>query len=308
MSRKTCEEISLKCPVELTLYGYYPNLGVNSMFVAIFGLCFIAQVGMGTFRRTWTFLLAMGFATVGECIGYAGRVMMNANPWDSAGFKTQICCLVLAPSFLAAAIYLTLKHVVLYCGPEHSRLKPRLYPWVFIGCDLGSIVLQACGGGVAAAAGDEGTKNRQKLLDAGNGLIIAGIGFQIATMTACAILMTDFYRRFRKAKKQSLRSDGMVSTASDWEKNRNNPAVKRNFRLFIVAIMIAFFATLIRCVYRMPEMAGLSADDRGWGNKLMRQEVEFLLLDGMMIATACVLLTVFHPGFFFPPMRMFKKT
>lgn len=224
----------------------------------------------------------------------------------------QICCLVLAPSFLAAAIYLTLKHVVLYCGPEHSRLKPRLYPWVFIGCDLGSIILQACGGGVAAAAPDPGDSNmspkkRQQLLDAGNGLIIAGIGFQIATMTACAILMSDYYRRFSKARKQAIKSAGMLTTESDWEKNRSNPAVKRNFRIFIIAVTIAFFTTLIRCVYRMPEMAGLSNDDRGWGNELMRKEKEFLLLDGMMIAIACVCLTVFHPGYFFPPMRMFKK-
>jgi hypothetical protein len=224
----------------------------------------------------------------------------------------QICCLVLAPSFLAAAIYLTLKHVVLYCGPEHSRLKPRTIPWVFIGCDLGSIVLQAVGGGTAAAAPDASSANvdekkRQALLDAGNGLIIAGIGFQIATMTACAILMTDYYRRFSRAKKQALRSNGDFSTESNWEKNRTNPAIKRNFRLFIGAVSVAFVTTLIRCVYRMPEMAGLSNDDRGWGNKLMRRETEFLILDGMMIAIACVCLTVFHPGYFFEPMRMFKK-
>lgn len=49
--------------------------------------------------------------------------------------------------------------------------------------DLGSIILQAIGGGVAAAAGDRGDDRDQVLLDAGNGLIIAGIGFQIATMT-----------------------------------------------------------------------------------------------------------------------------
>lgn len=307
MSRRTCEEVSAICPVELTLYGYRPDLAANSVLLAIFGICFIGQVAIGSIRRTWTFLLAMGFATIGETLGYAGRVMMNDNPWSDGGFKMQICCLVLAPSFLAAAIYLTLKHVVLYCGPEHSRLKPRLYPWVFIGCDFGSIVLQACGGGVAAAAGNGGSEKDQRLLDAGNGLIIAGIGFQIATMTACFILMCDYYRRFSRAKKQALASDGMFSTDSGWEKGRTNPAIKRNFRLFIGAVCIAFITTLTRCVYRMPEMAGISADDRGWGNELMRKEKEFLLLDGMMIAVACVLLTVFHPGYFFPPMRNFKR-
>ena len=183
MSRRTCTEITPQCPVELTLYGYYPQLGPNAFFVGIFGLCFVAQLVMGSLRRTWTFLLALGFATIGETLGYAGRVMMNDNPWSDAGFKMQICCLVLAPSFLAAGIYLTLKHVVLYCGAEHSWLKPRLYPWIFIGCDLGSIIMQAIGGGVAAAAGRRGTERDQKLLDAGNAMIIAGIGFQIATMS-----------------------------------------------------------------------------------------------------------------------------
>ena len=119
--------------------------------------------------------------------------------------------------------------------------------------------------------------------------------------------MVSYYMRFRKAKKMVGQSAGTFSTESDWEKNRSNPKIKRNFRLFVCAVAIAFTTTLLRCVYRMPEMAGLSPDDRGWGNKLMRKEVEFLLLDGMMIAIACVLLTVFHPGYFFPPMRNFKR-
>ena len=119
--------------------------------------------------------------------------------------------------------------------------------------------------------------------------------------------MVAYYLRFRKAKRLVGQSAGTFSTESDWEKNRSNPAIKRNFRLFVAAVAIAFTTTLVRCVYRMPEMAGLTPDDRGWGNKLMRKEKEFLLLDGMMIAIACVLLTVFHPGIFFPPMRNFKK-
>ena len=64
----------------------------------------------------------------------------------------------------------------------------------------------------------------------------------------------------------------------------------------------------------------------GWGNTLMRNETEFLVLDGMlvrdsrlatrkydanaisrMVGIASVLMTVFHPGFFFEPMRKFKK-
>ena len=59
--------------------------------------------------------------------------MLNDNPWSDSGFRLQVVCLVIAPSFIAASIYLTVRHLILYYGPEYSRLKPRLYTWVFIG-------------------------------------------------------------------------------------------------------------------------------------------------------------------------------
>jgi len=156
---------------------------------------------------------------------------------------------VLAPSFLAAGIYVTLKHLVLYCGPEVSRLKPRLYPWVFIGCDFGSIVLQAIGGGVAASAGDQGAN--KKLLDAGDGLIVAGIAFQVATMAVCGSLMLDYFIRFQQAKRQKSAASQTPSGAeSEYEKSQADPKSSRNFRLFCVAIGIAFLTIFIRCIYR----------------------------------------------------------
>ncbi|KAJ4523183.1 hypothetical protein HRR78_000676 [Exophiala dermatitidis] len=268
-ARRYCTEITPECPVELTTYGYYPNLTVNSFFIALFGLCMFVQLGFGIWRRTWTFMVALVIGCFGEAVGYIGRVIMHSNPWSGAGFKTQICCLVLAPSFLAAGIYVTLKHLVIYCGAENSRLKPRLYPWLFIGCDFGSIVLQAIGGGTAAAAGDHGSN--RKLLDVGNGLIVAGIAFQVATMGVCGLLMLDFFIRFQKAKK--LKS--AAHSESEYEKNQGTRPTARNFRIFCFATGLAFTTIFIRCIYRLPEMAG------GWGNPLMQNEREFLILDGM---------------------------
>lgn len=247
VARRLCTEITPACPVELTTYGYYPNLSVNSFFIALFGLCLFGQLVIGSTRQTWTYLGVLVVGCFGEAIGYVGRIIMHNNPWSGAGFKTQICCLVLAPSFLAAGTYVTLKHLVLYCGPENSRLKPRLYPWIFIGCDFGSIVLQAIGGGIAASAGDRVTD--PKLLDAGNGMIVAGIAFQVATMGVCGLLMIDYYIRFQRAKKTKSQSHA----ESDYEKNRTLPKTTRNFRIFCFAIALAFITIFIRCIYRLVE-------------------------------------------------------
>ena len=270
-TRELCSQIGPECPVELTIYGYYPNLTVNSFFAALFGLLCLLQLGIGTIRRTWTYMVVMVIATLGEAVGYGGRLMMHENPWSRAGMRTQICCLVLAPSFLAAGVYVTLKHVVLYCGPEHSKLKARLYPWIFIGFDLASIVLQAMGGGIAASASDK--PNNRKLVDTGNGLIVAGIASQVATMAVCAVFMIDYFRRFYRAKKSS--STASNELGSEWEKNSSHPNARRNFRIFCYSMGLSFTTIFIRCIYRLPEMAG------GWGNPLMRRENEFLLLDGM---------------------------
>lgn len=236
---------------------------------------------------------------------------MRNNPWASAGFETQICCLVLAPSFLAAGIYLTLKHMVLYCGPEYSRLKAKWYPWIFIGSDLGSIVIQAIGGGVAASANNKKVYNHN-LLDAGDALIIAGIALQSVTMFVCGSLILNFYLRRRKDKvgaqtptrpRVKSETEGMTSTPLDASTLPNDSHIKspRRFRLFCSAIAFAFATILIRCIYRLPEMAG------GWGNPRMRDEPAFLMCDGMMIALASIALTIAHPGFMFPPMRKNKK-
>ncbi|KAF2743489.1 RTA1-domain-containing protein [Sporormia fimetaria CBS 119925] len=294
-SYRTCQDgVSARCPVEATTYGYYPDLGVNAFFLGFFALLFLASLGIGIWSRTWTYTLALGGGTFLEAVGYAGRVMMHSNPWTKQGFEMQICCLILGPSFVAAAIYLTLKHFVLYCGPQYSLLKARLYPWVFVGCDFASIVLQAIGGGVAASGG---SSDNIDTVNVGNNVIITGIAFQVATMSACGLLVAIYLWRYRKGRAEREAS----TEKSAYEVNKSQGAVSRRFYVFGGMVALAYVTILIRCIYRLPEMAG------GWGNPLMRKEGEFLLLDGMMVAIACFVLVVFHPAFFFEPFRAFRQ-
>jgi hypothetical protein len=230
-SYHTCTEVSPICPVEATTYGYYPNLGANIFFTVFFGILALFQLGIGVYYRTWTFMVAVASGAILELAGYIGRVLMHSNPWNSSAFKLQIVCLVLAPTFVAAGIYLTLKHIILALGPEHSRLKPTLFTWIFIGCDVGSLILQAAGGGVAAAAGN----TDRKLLQAGDNIIIAGIAFQVATMSVCGLLGLEFLIRYSK------RGPGF---------SNEKTSLGRNIKWVIVGEVLAYFTVLIRCIYR----------------------------------------------------------
>ncbi len=65
----TCTEVSLKCPVQATTLGYYPNLGVN-VFVALgYAIAGIVTIFFGVRKRTWGFSTAVAAGCILECVG-----------------------------------------------------------------------------------------------------------------------------------------------------------------------------------------------------------------------------------------------
>ncbi|OAL53536.1 RTA1-domain-containing protein [Pyrenochaeta sp. DS3sAY3a] len=279
---ENCTEVTSSCPVSGTIYGYYPSLGGNGFFLAVFIVAFMIQIPLAFIYHLWGYSFALGAGTFMEIIGYVGRIQMHSNPWKDSAFTMQVTCLILAPSFIAASIYLTFKHLIIAFGPEHSRLKPRLYTWIFIGCDICSILLQAGGGGMASSGGPSQAKT-------GNNIMIGGIAFQVVTMAMCGILAGDFAIKYHKSK---------TTTGSKWVWN---PRQMSRPVIFCATAAFAYTVVLIRCIYRIPEMAG------GWGGELMRHEGEFLALDGLMVALGVTILTLSFPGYMFPGMMSTDK-
>lgn len=283
----TCVSVSLPyCPVEGTVYGYYPSLGWNAFFAAAFGLAFILQLGLGVRYKTWTYMIGVGLGCLGEAIGYIGRIQLHNNPYDNNGFTIQIVMLIFSPAFLAAGIYLTLKHVVISFGEQWSRLKPNWYTYIFIACDITSLVLQSAGGALAATADDD----NQAALDAGTDIMIGGIIFQVVVLAVFALLVLEYaIRTYRR------RNELSPAALSLWASTK--------FRLFCGALITAYVGILIRCIYRIPELLG------GWANELMRNEVDFIILEGIMILVTVIAQTAFHPGIFFPALggTLFNK-
>ena len=98
---------------------------------------------------------------------------------------------------------------------------------------------------MAASAGKSANRT---LLDAGNGLIVAGISFQVATMTVCGVLGADFFFRFFKTKPGSTTHEKPDKTP--YERDLSEPKKHRNFKIFCAAIALGYLTVLIRCIYR----------------------------------------------------------
>ncbi|KAF2226233.1 RTA1 like protein-domain-containing protein [Elsinoe ampelina] len=272
-----CTSVSDACLVEATVYGYTPSLPANALFLALSALCALVQLFLGIRHRTWSYMTGLLLGCITQSIGYVGRVMMHSNPWDENAFTIQITCLILGPAFISASVYLTLKHFALALGREKSLLRPEWYTWVFITADIVSIVLQAVGGALASSAETEVESDR------GGNIMLAGIAWQVVSLAAFGVLgLLYAFRVWSRRAGMTAGQEGLVRS--------------KRFRAFVGAVMLAYTTIMVRCIYRIPELAG------GWSNELMRKELEFAVLDSAMVAIACLALTLAHPGLCFPVM------
>ncbi|KAG9387774.1 RTA protein [Pyrenophora tritici-repentis] len=190
---------------------------------------------------------------LGEVIGYIGRVMLNLNPSSmNSSLQPHTFTIVL----LTAGIYLSLGRVIVAIGAEISRLTHKMYTYIFVGCDILALILQAIGGDVATTPKDHrGSRS-------GVNIMIAGMISRVITMALFLALWADFALRTRHAKMSGSFSDSIPSST----------------------------LIFIRCIYRVAELWD------GFNGKLANREATFMVFEGPMIFFAVSALTVFHPG------------
>ncbi|KAM0285828.1 hypothetical protein ACHAQH_001290 [Verticillium albo-atrum] len=264
-----CDEVSPKCPVEATLYGDYFTAIACIFFAAIYTICLLTQVYFGYLSKAWSFAIWLGIGTFFELAGYVARTVMSKDPWNFNAFFVQNLTLILGPTLIAAAISITFKNVVIWYGAEYSWLRPSLYPWVFVGTDMISIVVQSAGGGLSAAFSDN-----PDMMSIANTMLIGGTIFQVINMAICGGLMLHFYWQRRRANygrsrlgsmghesTTQLTLDGQVKAGS---RDFTNPRTEYRVSTFVRAIACAYVAILIRCIYRyVRDLLGVDDLDSG---------------------------------------------
>lgn len=128
---------------------------------------------------------------------------------------------------------------------------------------------------MADTADDRATK------DAGINIMIAGLVLQAISLTVFLAVSFDFFNRVRR--------HGMDSSSPEKSATRSRTV----FKVFLGALLLATVAILARSIFRAAELW------EGFEGKLWNSEVDFMVLDGAMIALAVLLLSLFHPGWAF---------
>ncbi|KLU88990.1 hypothetical protein MAPG_07969 [Magnaporthiopsis poae ATCC 64411] len=249
------------CPVQMSVYGYRPSLAANYAFIACLGLACAIHLILGVRTRSWWFMGAMCSGCVVCIVGYVGRIMLYYNPWSFVGFMLQIILVGSGPVFFSAAIYVTLSKLITFLDPAISRIPPQAYIWIFLLCDVVALTLQAVGGGLSTS-----THGQSQL---GVDLGLAGLVFQVVTMLAFSVSLTEYLARYLA---------------------RSRVRLNARLKLFLAALAAATILILGRSAYRVEELS------KGYSGPSIRNEPLFIGLEGVVIVVAVFCLCVGHPG------------
>ncbi|KAI5205408.1 putative RTA1 domain protein [Aureobasidium subglaciale] len=263
------------CSLDYAQIEYVPTFAGNLAYLIVFAVFLPAQIGLVWKYRTWGYFVGMFCGILLEILGYVARVLLHDNPFDFDQFVLYLVCLTIGPAFLTASIYLCLGRIVIVYGEGISRFSPKFYTLGFMMCDFLSLVLQAVGGALAATQDDTNPD------DTGVNIMIAGLAFQVVSLTVFVALSLDFVFRARKARE------------SDMNMEFFNLRKRVMFRIFPYALALATITIYIRCVFRVAELQD------GFSGELANDEGMFMGFEGPMIIVATMALTFCHPGIAF---------
>lgn len=120
--------------------------------------------------------------------GYIGRTLSNGDYTVLDWFLLQIICLTIAPAFIMGGIYYILAKFIMIYGTKFAIMKPMWYSYIFIVCDVISLVIQAAGGGLAATS-----LTANESTESGTHVMVAGLAFQVFSMSIYIFLYLHFF-------------------------------------------------------------------------------------------------------------------
>lgn len=108
-------------------------------------------------------------------------------------------------------------------------------------------------------------------------IMLAGLSFQVFSLAIFAAACADFALRVRRSPEQMNTNTTQLYHSTHW-------------KLFLCGLGVAAITIFVRSIFRVAELSG------GFDGSLANNQITFMILEGAMIVSACIALTVGHPG------------
>lgn len=265
----------------IIIYGYVPSFALCILAIILFTLSAVVHLFQAIRYRTFYFL-PLTFGCAIEIVGYIFRALSSRqDPYNIIDFVVQYFCIVTAPVFISASIYVCLSRLITWAdrhgfsesqGEKRGmgrRLNPKWILWGFVTCDVISTIIQVAG---AALVGSKESKHESATVP--NDILLAGLAFQTFAFTIFLVLLATFRALLAGA--------------------RNMHAVVRAKDPFFAALAAASLLIYLRTIFRLAETS------QGVFGYLSSHEGFFGGLEFAPVVVAVGLLAGWHPGPWIP--------
>ncbi|KAH9848569.1 RTA1 like protein-domain-containing protein [Lenzites betulinus] len=264
-------------------YGYLPTEWTGLFFEVLFLLTTVLHIGQAAFYRVWWCYPTVILACCGEVLGWACRIWSFHSPLNITPYLIQTVTLIVSPTPLIGALFVMFGKISARIGQSYSRLNPVAYARIFITSDIGALLVQSVGGGIAAST------RKPEIIQLGGRIILAGVIFQLASLTLFCMLVGEYYVRCLtfaslQAAPEVLFND-VVIVANSLRSFASPQMIQLSVGVGLTTVLL-----YLRAVYRTVELA------YGLGGSVMKTQSLFVVLDGGMVLLAMVILNICHPG------------
>lgn len=139
------------CPVENGFLSELPSLVGTVIILALFLGLALTNLWIGARYRTTTYSVTLVLGLVVEVMGQIGRLMLRSDLASKTYFLLFVLGTTTGPTFITAAIYSTLPHIITLYGSDVSVVqKPVWLSYFFLIFDICALAFQALGSAFAA--------------------------------------------------------------------------------------------------------------------------------------------------------------
>lgn len=187
---------STTCPVGQGWLSAPPSLEGAALILAVFAILVPINLWTGARCRTTTYSLTLIVGLFLEVVGYVGRLLLRSNLASKSYFVLFMLGTTMGPTFITAAIYMVLPHVMAVYGSDLSIIaEPIWLSYFFLGWDIFTLAFQAIGSAFAAEGSSKAEVSSQlstwyrndmltgsSQIQQGINVLIAGLGLQILSI------------------------------------------------------------------------------------------------------------------------------
>jgi hypothetical protein len=133
------------CPVAGGFLLYQPSFPGNAFLLAAFAALVPVTFFLGYRFRTPVFSSTLATGILLEVLAFVGRVLLHSKVADKTYFALSLLGTVLGPTFIAAAVFLVLPHIIMVYGERTCSVRPRYMGLFFSSLAMLAFVIELVG-------------------------------------------------------------------------------------------------------------------------------------------------------------------